>query len=463
MNTVARSAAALFLVMTFAGAANSDDRITAANHDYAPIKARSQNDDLYLYVRYLIVPREAETEINWEAALRFAIPSASLETNLNRQLPLKIADGVYRIDLRGLGWKAADLIEVLKVQKYPYSHHANPLCIRGDWLIYQLSDQSESIAYPRLLFGANQPKNRDEWLQRLGVDRKEVERLELNHGLIETQSGVAVQSGSRGQKIRVLEFFDRLGGYASGTRDFLKVDADNSPLERIDFKGLKHDGEEWIIGLPKFWYADREYGIAESGRGALQYYFLAAGDGSIVAEAPLKLVEDHSKFKGVASIRNPGSCVSCHIDGLNPPTRNGLKHWIESGVELKAKSYDARQFAERFHLTGTAKVIERSNADFAETIVAACGVKPAEAVGAYIALNDYYRSDVTLEIAAAELGATAEELKLAIAYASEQKIEVGGHLASLAHGVPIGRFTFESLYLKTEAYLQAWRTAKGKK
>jgi hypothetical protein len=447
---------ALALVAPLAG----DDRIVAASADYEAVKASGTDD--YLYVRYLIVsPEEGiEAPVHWQRALAFTLASASLEVNLNRQLPIAIAPGVYRVDLRGLGWDTHDLMEVLKTEGYPYGHEKNPLYIRGDWLIYQLGDSSESVAYETLLFGKDgRPKNRDEWLAKLGVDVAQVEKLELEHGLIEGRSGVAVQSGASGNKIRVLKFYDRLGGYASGTLDFLKITPENSPLEHPDLKGIKHDGEEWIVGVTKSWSRDPAYDIKTTGRGALQFYFLTNGDGGNVTEAPLKLVEDHSKFKGIASIRTPGSCISCHTTGLNAPTVNLLQSWIEGGIELKAKDYDAQQFIERFHLGGVSTEIERANEDFAATINAACSCKPPEAVAAYVAANDWYRADVTLETAAMELGCTPEELRNALAYASEAGVDVGGHLSALAHGEPVGRFTWEGLYLKAVDYLAAWRHA----
>lgn len=449
------------VALLFAAPAFADVREDAARVDWEAIKATGTDD--YLHVRYLIVPPDEsiEAEPNWRRALSFTLPSSSLKPALNLQLPVRIAAGVYRIDLRGLGWKSEDLIEVLKVEGYPYSHQANPLCIRGDWLIYQLADTSESIAYEALLFGHDsRPKNRDEWLAKLGVDPAESRRRELNHGLIEGRSGVAVQSGAEGAKVRVLESFDRLGGYAWGTRDFIKLTAENSPLEKPDLEGLKHDGEEWIIGLAKSWTIDPHYGIEESGRGALQFYFLSAGDGTNVTEAPLKLVEDHSKFKGVASIRTPGSCVSCHAVGLLKPTENVLQTWIEAGVELKSKDYAAKEFIERWHLGGVAREIERANDDFGAAIEAACDCTGPQAVAAYIGANDFYRADVTLETAAMEHGCTPDDLRNAIAYASEKGFDVGGHVAALAHGHPVNRIVWEGEYLETAGYLTLWRNAK---
>lgn len=448
----------LFAILTLALAAPAlgDGRLNAALADWHAIQATGTDD--YKFVRYPYYPPEGFHDIDWKAALSLALISASLEQNLNRQLPYPIADGVGRVDLRGLGWDSNDLIAVLKAEKYPYSHLENPVHIRADWLIDKLA---EAATYETLLAGRdNRPKNREDWLKLLQVDVKKATDNKLNFGLIEGRSGVAVQSGASGHRYRILENFDAGSvGYAWGTRDFLKIEPGNSPLEKPDLKGLKHDGEEWIIGVPKSWYPDLIYGIASQGRGAAQVYFLSAGDGSSVVEAPAALVEDHSRFRGLSSIRTPGSCINCHVQGLNAPTENALAEWLKAGVELKAKDYEAQIEVERFHFGGVEKEIERANEDFAAAIEAACGCKPAEAVKAWSAAIDFYRADVTLEVAAMEHGCAPDELRNAIAYASEAGIEVPGPVAALAHGFTMGRPTWEGYYLTVAAYLAAWRKA----
>ncbi len=420
------------------------------------------------FTRYLIVNPDAPTydeagefagfEVNWIAAMNFGVASTSREPNLNHQLPARVADRVYRIDLRRLGWDYHDFARV--VENYPYSDRKNPLFIRADWLLKELSDQSERDSYLRLLVGGkNIPKTRDQALSLFEVDVQKVRRLKLDFGVIETKSSVAVQKGAT-DKTRVLEFIEHFGGYASGTKDYLQITPDNSPLDAVDPSKTRHDGEEWIIGVAKVWTHYKADGTIEGGRGALQAYFLSDGKGNVVTEAPAKLVEDHTKFAGVASIRFPGSCIACHPTGLNAPTQNGMKRLRELGVEIGAKDDAKKDFAERWHLTDSAKFIRRANEDFAGAVRFTTGLNPEDAVAEYTKAIDHYRADVTLPRAAKELYSTPEELSAAIAYASEAGIDVGAEASKLAHGEAISRASYESLYLRLQTFLDAWRESK---
>lgn len=451
-----------FVSGAVAQAGESLSALTApALREFKKLDAKDQ-----AYTRYLVLkaskPVQDEAgefagfDVNWEAATNLAVASTSREPNLNRQLPAMVSDRVYRIDLRSLGWDYYDWLKV--VEKYPYSEQKNPLFIRSDWLVKQLSDQSENDSYLRLLVGGkNLPKTRDQALKLFDVDVAKVRRLKLDFGVIETDSQVAVQKGAT-EKTRVLEFFEHFGGYASGTKDYFDILPDNSPLDKVDPSKTKHDGEEWIIGIAKVWTSERGR-MKEGGRGALQAYFLSDGNGNIVNEAPAKLVEDHTKFAGISSIRFPGSCVACHPTGLNPPNRNGLKSYLEGGARIAAKDYDKQEFAERWHLTDSAKFIRRANEDFGGAVKFATGLEPEEAVRQYVAAIDHYRADVSLDRAAEELYTTPAELSAALAYASES-IDIGAEATKLAHGKAVSRASFEVLYLRLEHYLQVWRDSE---
>lgn len=425
------------------------DPNAAARADY---KLQSAADKPY--VRYLVAPAlpafdqprpPLEQAVAWHEAISFGVCHSTQAVDLGAARPVVVAPGCLRIDLRALGWQYADWLEVLK--PYPYNAKQNPLTVRGDWLLLQLADSATSNAYLRLQFGDPAKLSRDELLRRMLVDRKQAQVLKLEHGLIEKQSQVAVN------RTRVLEFLPRLGGYASGTRDWLELRAENSPLEFPDLKGLKHDGEEWIIGLPKYW---------PGGRGTLQSYFLSDGAGKLVAEAPVRLVEDGSRFRAITSIRYPGSCFGCHREGLNKPTENGLQSWIADGIELKAKTKEAAAFLERWHLTGTSTTIARANEDCAKATEYACfGMPQARALANWQAAIAWHDRQLTIEQCAAELGTTAAALRESLAITSD-KTPIGGYLAALAHGRPIRRDIWESLYLTAQAILDNDTAKKGK-
>jgi len=390
------------------------------------------------YIYYLSCSGEDEaSEQQLAAVARFVASSFSRQPILERSTPVPVAGtALLRLDLRELDWSWRDWHRVL--ERYPYYPPAKlPLVVRADWLVVELTDNFASDSGYRLLYGAqNIPATRDEFLEFWQV----IDDRRSNFGLIEAQSGVSKQ------RYRWIESRPVPRGYAWGTRDVLRVAEGRDLLEFPD-GSFRHDGEEWIVGIPKV-------SLAEGTRGVLQVYLLAAGDGKRVDRAPVDLVEDHGRFRGLAEIRNTGSCIGCHTSGLNYPTENALRSLIVDGVDLYAGKKVQEQL-ELFHLTDVGKELTRNIEDY-EAIVRLCsGLPAAELVAAFKSAVDAYDADVTLAVAARELHTTPRELKLALAYVSAG--EQGARLSWLAHGRAMARETWESLYGRAYYALRAWK------
>lgn len=367
-------------------------------------------------------------------ALRFTLPSLSLLPVIDHQLPQQIeGTNLHWIDTRGLGWEHS-LPRVLK--KYPYSYRKPPLVIRADWFIPFAMDAAEETAYYDLMFGKVFDR-REQFIKAFGL----VDDKRFSFGLIEGDSGVIVQ------KKRWMESVGVPRGYAWVTKDSAKIDAKSDPLNFPDGT-FKHDAEEWIVGVPKIH-------AATGARGAMQAYFLANAAGERQDVAPPDIATDHTGVRyGSKEIRNGISCVACHVEGMNPPTVNEFRQLIEAGADVYAKK-DKQAELEAFHLGDIQTELDRNNEDFAAFVQAACGCEPAVAVKAFIASVKGYDADVTLERAAGEFGCDAEELQLALAYASNKGLPA--RLAGLGHGVPIPRQTWEEYYLQAYSALKAWR------
>lgn len=427
---------AILLAIALVGATPEAQAIASAQYRDATETQRAN-------WRYILAPPGQRADppldpIQWEAAISWAICHSCQAVDLGSARPVKIAPGVLRIDLAALGWAKADWLAFLARSKYPYFPHHNPLFIRGDWLLVQLADSSKSDAYLRLQFGDPKSLTRDNLLAKMEVDRARAKQLRLDHGLVETRSQVAIQ------RMRVLEFYPRLAGYSAGTRDFFEHRAENSPLEFPTLEGVQHDGEEWIVGLPRYW---------PGGRGVLQSYFLADASGKLVKEAPVRLVEDRNHFRGVSSIRFPGSCYGCHRKGLNAPTENGLQAWLADGIELQTQTAELQQFLDRWHLTGTTTTMERANEDNAAAIrFATFGMEQEAALANYLQAVHWYDKPLDLDQAGAELGTDGKALQTTLAITSD-RAPIGGHLAALAHGRPLRRDLWESLYQTTQQIL----------
>lgn len=372
-----------------------------------------------------------------EVALSLVIPSTSRQVVLERCLPVKVGPTLYRINLHDLQWSTTVWRQI--VAEHPYSASKNSLVLRADWLLLQLSDAQESPAYYSLLFG--EARTRDEVFALLGVDKNPANRF----GMVEGQSGVNVQ-GKRWIENRALP-----RGYAWLTRDSIELTGDRDMLERPDGT-FKHDGEEAIIGL-------RKVHLASGTQGVLQVYFLADGKGKLVNRAPVDLVSDSTGFRGLSEIRCPGSCVQCHEAGLNPLTQNELREYITSGVDAYAK-YDKQQSIEAFHFADLSKELERNGQDFQAIVHLATGVDTKQAVSSFRSALAVYDRPLSLDQAAIELHASADELRLALAWASAQSYQLPARVAGLAHGQNIPRPAWEENYLALREIYADWSDRK---
>jgi hypothetical protein len=376
-------------------------------------------------------------------AVRLMVASSSLQPIVERCTPQPVTDTLWHVDLRELQWAVDDWHKVLA--DYPYATARLPIVVRADWLLLQLADQTDSDAYFRLLFGGDRiPKQRDDWLDLLKVSRERSKDFDaLRFGLIESESGVAKQDA------RWMERHPVLGGYAWGTRDILEVAPDADPLEHPagDFE---HDGEEWIVGIPKV-------SLTTGDRGALQVYALSSGDGKIVAEAPVDLVEDSTTFRQQRAVRNPGSCVQCHTEGLNLPSTNDYRQLIVDGVDVVFYGdKDKQDQIDAFHLGDVERELSRANEDFQAIVRLATGVESAAAVKAFKATVDRFDAALDLDATARELGTTPENWRLAIGYASTQTSTLPARVAGLPHGRTIPRAAWEGIYHEALHRLHAW-------
>lgn len=390
------------------------------------------------------VPRQHATK--WHHAIKFGIPSASRATNLDHQIPQRLQNTIsYYIDLDYLRWSYVDLNKVLEKYPYGYNDPAAPLLIiRGDWLLNQISDPRKSDTLYRLLYGGDKiPQTDKDFLTFWGVSDDNGQQTGQRYGWIEGASQVNKQGG------RLLERFNARGLSLWRTKDAKVVTTATDPAEQLN-KDFKHDGRELIAQVMK---TSPKTGL----RGASQAYLLADGNGKVVNEAPVDLVEDFGRTFGQAAIVTHASCISCHTEGMKPPTVNSLRAMLEGGVELTAYSKGQQEVIEEFYLSDVGTQIKRDNENYAAFVKATNGLTPEANAANYKAVLDLYRAPLKREDAARELGCGEQELTLALGYASANKIIVGNRLAALAHGLPIPRDQWEEDYLKAKEIVNVYR------
>lgn len=387
--------------------------------------------------------------------------------------PTEQLNHTYSLNLQNLGWSVEDWNEYV-ARHYPYDFFASdsryrkyadnrkyaypelaPKVYRADWFIQFITDANNSHAQYALLYGeANSPKTKAEFLKYWEIDTDPY----YSFGLIETLSGVAKQ------RVRFISNYPLKRGYVWGTKDFLKIDPtknkDPFSFPIPEDKNLKHDGEEWIIGIPKF-------SSTTGKRGTLQVYALFNGNGTRIDKADGDLVEDHTRYKNFSQIRTSGSCIQCHAKGINEPHRNGLRELFlktkEGGQEIYAK-YNDKEALDRFHLSDSSTEITRNNEDYATAVLATTGLTPEKNAECFTEIvKNYATKTVTLSIAAQELQSTPNELSFALAIESSHNKKLGYALSGLPHGEEINRETWESVYLQAYHILQKYRAAKNAK
>lgn len=372
-------------------------------------------------------------------ALRFVLPSLSLNPAVDYQVPHDAGEGLHWIDAEAFGWRGR-FGKVAAQNPYSVFNPGKPsLVVRADWFVTFATDAKESTAYYDLLFGGPLA-TRDEILSALGVDRTPGQSF----GLIEGKSGVILS------KKRWIESFGMRQGYAYGTRDSAIVRAESDPLAFPD-GAFQHDAEEWIIGVPKVH-------AATGTRGALQVYFLSDAAGRRQEVAPPDVATDYTRVRrGANEIRNGVSCIACHAEGLIETKSNEVRDAIDAGIEIYAADKATQRRIESFHLADLTGEISANRKQFADIVQAVAGKPPREAVADYVATVKFYDSDLPPEQAAREVGVTPEDLTAAIAYAQNGGTKVNPRLSAIAHGLPIPRTIWESTYADAVRTVQQWR------
>ncbi len=408
--------------------------VSALRADYAASVTLGQEP------RYLSL---YDAEPNLVAATMFMVTASSRGQVLDGMVPRRMpGTNLLRIDLRELGWDARDWQAVCGFKNNPTTKYENPLVVEANWFLNELSDGTQSAAYNRLVFGSKPPKTVDELLASFGIDR--AKQLGLQYGVIPNTSGVNLARNAS----RLMEHSDGTYSEAWLTYDVAQVKPGADPLEGLFSSAFKFEGIEGYVLTTR---------LAGTERVTLPVVFLANAKQDLVQEAPANLVSDDTELFGDRVIRAPGSCFVCHTEGSQPVNGNALADRLRVGVELKAYEYAKQKQVEFFHLADVAPELKRWDDGFAKALLHINGLTAAENAAAIKAAIGDYRKDVTLEQAAKELACKPEELRNALALSSAAYVDIGNRLASLAHGVPMPRTSWEADFLKAQKYLEESR------
>ena len=407
----------------------------AARDDYAAQAALGQE------CRYLIAESDAQAD-ELEPVIRYVVCSATRESYLPAILPVRLPTApVFRLSLTALGWSTKTWGTICGHRRNPYTALSNPLSVQASWFLIEATDQTRSDAYLRLIFGSDKPTTLAQFWAAVGIDP--AAQRGLAFGLIEGQSRVNVNRLGT----RLLRFDDGIHASAWSTFDLRDPTAAADPLAALD-ADFQADGLEIFVLMPK---------TARGVRGVLPITLLADGQGRIVAEAPVDLVEDKLRTGGLPTIRNPMSCIGCHNQGPQRPTENALASRVLRGVDVLSNDPAAALAAERFHFSDADAALDDWAEGFEAVLLALNGLTPEQNSAAYVAAVDAYVADVDLIRAAAELYTDAKTLSLALGWASANQVDIGPRLAGLPYGFAMPRATWESEYRRADVVLRQWR------
>ncbi len=383
------------------------------------------------------------------------------------QRPLKIAETLYRIDLResGVNWKWQQFWKVLEAYPYATAQRTTsqkeiaaydpPLVVRGDWLCVVLADWTETdlnnqpiLAQQRFLYNAAK-FTRQDFFKFWQVNTDPNQAI----GFIEGQSGVSVLG------TRWLVAHPAAWNECWITLDTFRLTSKVDPLNNLDYgrqgylKDGIHDGEETIVG-------GRLSSKLSLKRGRLQYYFLSSGKGEGVTEAPPRLVATQPDFRGYSGIINFGSCVLCHKQGLISPTFNQTQEFF-ANTRIYTKNYKDAAAVEQFLIFPVKEQLERANAEYAIGIELCNGLTPEKNVENFRAAMNWYDAKLDFEQVCRELYTDADELRLAFGAESNSQYDIDPRLALVASEKPIPRRSFESLYYEAALAIAKWRALQG--
>lgn len=359
--------------------------------------------------------------------LAFVCASLSSKSYLGDQLPVRITDNVYRMNLDGLGWSKTWPAVLQK--HYPYrpdvTPHRYPLMVQASWVVAELPDPIKTPGAAQLLLYGRELKTAKEFRKFWGWDTAPGEAF----GYLEGASGVQAEGL---QRLMVNhDAKSRARGFE--TFDSKIVAGKHDPLEKPILGTLTYDGSELITGIPKHYNGEG---------GALQAYFLAVGNADAkkadqaVDVAPIDLVKDHEGLRG-PDIRNGIDCMSCHAVGPQYPTLNGFKQYILGGAKIYADKHTQAEL-DRFYQSPFVKELERQEEDYRTAIRLVNGLTAEKNVVDFRACVREYDAPLTLAQAAREVYTTPEELRLAIGHYSNT-LKLSARLAMLAEGQAISR------------------------
>ena len=432
-----------------------DEMISAMARDVSTLDEGDQPFTRYLTVTYNSNAGGCGRELDRQRyALYKGINSVSTNTRVTQPVAIDADDLIFRIDIRDYNWDRAIDIEDDGIVDFDDAWLAivdgsQPYAVEyeGDQADDLKLDTATAVPFMPVNAFIQSTEQGDLYYALIGglanLFDFELEVLNLDTAaeILEddlmragfSNSGVSKQE-------RVLNRFDN--GISAGQSYWLSFDFDggngngevNVDNESIyaDPLGFAFAGGEAIFSLPN----------------GMQGYYVAAADGTRLAEAPVGVVIDPAQNNGI--VTNGASCHSCHQAGLITFTDT-----VRQFVEDNATQFDNDTFESVMAQYPDPDVFQKQmDLDSAMHIraVEASGI-PAKTPDAITRVYlDFQLGDITAAYAAGELGVTEETLL-------DNLNELDPRLAPLGNpGGAVNRDIFDAAYFDALCILQGVAT-----
>lgn len=264
------------------------------------------------------------------------------------------------------------------------------------------------------------PKDETEWNKAFGVDKlddfSKEQGVFLENGAV--VEGMEVNGSIVARQNRLLARKPTAFGYHWKTFDTDKTLAKGNYFQTLN-KNFDFKAGEVIAKLPN---GGQAYGLFNKA-GARQ------------EEVPPDLAWDRTDPYDIR-VRNPGSCIVCHARGIITPDCV-VNRYLKAGGELKTRSDLKQEEAEAFFLR-MGNRIELDQNSYAAFVQETAGTDPVFNAKNYAASRNIYKSGVTLDQAALELGMGKLELQMLAAKSVQARTT-----ALYLDQFPVPRTTFD--------------------
>jgi serine/threonine-protein kinase len=441
----------------------SDEQIQAMADDVADLDAKDQPFTRYLTVTYSSNTGACGRELDRQRyALMKGINSVSTESTIGNPVPIDKNNLIYRIDIRDYNWDRA--IDLKDDGTILFDDAWDAIVDGVDQLGFAISytgddadslnaDTGTDVPFMSVNAFIQATENGDLYYSLIGgranlfVFEREVLQLDTVQEIADNNLMRAgfVNSGVSKQE-RVLNRFDSKlsGGYSywvsfdfdggngngevNGVSNGFEINVANESIF-ADPLGFAFAGGEAIFNLPN----------------GIQAYYVAAANGTRLAEAPIGVVVDPAQNNGL--VTNGASCPSCHNAGMIPFT-DDVRRYVENNKTLfDNETYE--DVIEQYPADALFQAKTAQDSAIHVNAVEKAGVPKGTPDPISRVYLDFQLGNITPELAAGELNVTVDEL-------TKNLSDLNPQLQVLAQkGRYVDRDLFGANYLESVCVLQA--------